>query len=211
MIFTNLKLEQMKKVNYQRCSTAEQNVARQEIQGMDKTFTDYCSGSIEFKKRVQGSKLIKLIDAGEIQELHIDSIDRLGRNTLDVLTTINYLASKNVCLVSRKEGLSTLIDGKPNPLSALMIGILSTLAEFELSRIRERAYEGRESAKLKGAYKHNGNERKSESILEFMSKSTSRAIKKHLLQGHSLRSTAKLTNCSPGKVVKVKKYLDNLC
>ena len=58
-----LKLEQMKmKVNYQRCSTKEQNNARQVIQGMDRVFTDYCSGGIEFKKRDQASKLIKLID-----------------------------------------------------------------------------------------------------------------------------------------------------
>jgi hypothetical protein len=32
------------KVNYQRCSTKEQNNARQVIQEMDKVFTDYCSG-----------------------------------------------------------------------------------------------------------------------------------------------------------------------
>ena len=210
LYFINLNLNEMK-VNYQRCSTLEQNVVRQNLKGMDRTFTDYCSGSIEFKKRGEAGKLIKLVDAGEIQEIHIDSIDRLGRNTIDVLNTINYLTSKNVCVISAKEGLTTITDGKENPLAKMMVGILSTLAEFELSRITQRASEGRIKAKERGAYKGNGNERKCESIEEFMAKATTRAIKKHLAQGYSLRKTAKLTSSSPGLVVKVKRYLDNLC
>ena len=207
-----LKLEQMKmKVNYQRCSTKEQNNARQVIQGMDRVFTDYCSGGIEFKKRDQASKLIKLIEDGEVDEMHIDSLDRLGRNTIDMLNTINYLTSKGVCVVSAKEGIRTLIDGVESPISKMMVGLMSTLAEFELSKIKGRSMEGIAIAKEKGAYKGNGNVRVAESVLEFMSKASSKLIKKHLSQGHSLRTTAKLSDCSPGKVMKVKKYLDNIC
>ena len=67
------------------------------------------------------------------------------------------------------------------------------------------------NAYAKGAYKGNGNVRVAESIAEFMSKASSKLIKKHLSQGHSLRTTAKLSDCSPGKVMKVKRYLDNIC
>jgi len=207
-----LKLEQMKmKVNYQRCSTKEQNNARQEIKGMDATFTDFCSGSIEFKKREKASKLIKLIEDGKVDEIHIDSLDRLGRNTIDLLNTINYLTEKKVCVISAKEGLRTLVDGVESPLSKMMVGILSTLAEFELSRIKGRSMDGIAIAKERGAYKGNGNVRVAESIGEFMSKASTKLIKKHLSQGYSLRATAKLSDCSTGKVMKVKKYLENLC
>jgi DNA invertase Pin-like site-specific DNA recombinase len=199
------------KVNYQRCSTKEQNVARQVIQGMDAVFTDYCSGGIEFSKREQSSKLLKLVEQGKVSELHIDSLDRLGRNTIDMLNTINHLTEKNVCVVSIKEGLRTLVDGKQNAVSKLMVGLLSTLAEFELSKIRDRANEGILKAKERGAYKGNGNVRTSESIEAFMSKDNSRQIKRYLNQGYSIRTTAKMSGCSTGKVAKVKKYIDNLC
>lgn len=199
------------KVNYQRCSTKEQNVARQVIQGMDATFTDYCSGGIKFSKREQSSKLLKLVEQGKISEVHIDSLDRLGRNTIDMLNTINHLTEKNVCVVSIKEGLRTLIDGKQNAVSKLMVGLLSTLAEFELDKITERCKDGILKAKERGAYSNNGNVRTAESVEVFMSKDSSRQIKRYLNQGHSIRTTALMSRCSTGKVVKVKKYLDNLC
>jgi DNA invertase Pin-like site-specific DNA recombinase len=199
------------KVNYQRCSTKEQNVSRQEIQGMDAVFTDYCSGGIEFSKRDESKKLLKLVEQGKVSEVHIHSLDRLGRNTIDMLNTINYFTAKGVCVVSIKEGLRTLVDGKENAVSKLMVGLLSTLAEFELSKIRDRSNEGIVKAKERGAYKGNGNVRTAESIEEFMSKDSSREVKRYLNQGYSIRQVALLSRCSPGKVVKVKKYIDNLC
>ena len=48
-----------------------------------------------------------------------------------------------------------LEDGTENPTAKLMVGILGTLAEFELSRIRERQAEGIKKAKERGVYKTN--------------------------------------------------------
>ena len=42
-------------------------------------------GSISFKDRTQAKKLL---DNKEITEVHVHSIDRLGRNTLDIMQTI---------------------------------------------------------------------------------------------------------------------------
>ena len=74
--------------------------------------------------------------------MHVHSIDRLGRNTLDIMQTIQDFTSKGINVVSTKEGLQTLINGKENPIAKMMIGILGTLAEFELARGKERQAEG---------------------------------------------------------------------
>ena len=135
------------KAKYIRVSTEEQKIVRQtDFDGL--IYPDVCSGSIPFKEREYAKKLLS---NKEITEVHVHSIDRLGRNTLDIMQTIQDFTSKGINVVSTKEGLQTLIDGKENPIAKMMIGILGTLAEFELSRIKERQAEGIAKAKEKGS------------------------------------------------------------
>jgi DNA invertase Pin-like site-specific DNA recombinase len=202
----------MSKVHYIRVSTVEQNTNRQKeniIMGAQ-VFEDKISGSVEFSKRPKGKELLAAIEKGLITEVNVHSIDRLGRSNLDILQTIQYMTSKGVNVVSNKEGLQTIIDGKENMTAKLMIGILSTLAEFELSRLKERQAEGIEAAKNKGSYKSNGRTVGSnESIEDFMKKATTKKIVRYLKEGNSLRRTAKLSECSLGTVQKVHGILNS--
>ena len=78
------------KAKYIRISTLDQNSSRQtDFDG--KQFSDKCSGTIPFKER---PKAIKLLEDTSITEVHVHSIDRLGRNTLDIMQTIQYLTNK---------------------------------------------------------------------------------------------------------------------
>jgi len=188
---------------YKRVSTVEQNTDRQDLQIEGaKVFIDKISGSIPLAERPEGKKLMNLIKEGEVTELHVHSIDRLGRNTIDILTTIKLITSYNCNVISQKEGLRMLIDGKPNPIANLMIGILSTLAEFELSRIKERQIEGIAKAKLKNVYagRTAGTE---ETIEVFLNKVKTKEILKYLKAGESVRRTAKLSGASTTLVQKV--------
>lgn len=192
------------KAIYIRVSTTEQNTNRQEnnIEGA-KVFTDKISGSIPFSERPEGSKLMKLIKDGDIKELHVHSIDRLGRNTIDILTTIKLITSYGCNVISEKEGLKMLdADGKPNPIANLMIGILSTLAEFELSRIKERQAEGIKEAKKRNQYvgRTVGT---TEAPEVFLNKAKTKEIIKYLKSGESIRRTAKLSGSSISLVQKV--------
>ena len=190
------------KAKYIRVSTVEQNADRQEdFNGL--TFTDKCSGSIPFTERTEAKKLLNNKD---ITEVHVHSIDRLGRNTLDIMQTIQNFTSKGVNVVSDKEGLQTLIDGKENPIAKMMVGILGTLAEFELSRIKERQIEGIVEAKKKGVYV--GRTKGSiDSIETFTNKESTQAILKHLRNNESINRTALLSKTSAGTVKKIKKMI----
>ena len=76
------------------------------------------------------SKVLKMAKDGSIDTLLVHSIDRLGRNTLDILQTIQEFTHLGVNVKSEKEGLETLIDGKENPIAKLMINIMATLSEL---------------------------------------------------------------------------------
>lgn len=192
------------KVHYIRVSTAEQNTARQkDIIFGTLVFEEKESGLNEFKKRNKGAEVWAMAEANELEELHVHSIDRLGRNTLDILNTIQFLTSKGVNVISKKEGLCTMVDGKENPVAKMVIGILATLSEFDINRIKERTMDGIKKAKERGVYKTNGGNRTKESDAVFLSKSSIKKAQKYLLQGHSIRATAKLSELSVGTIQKV--------
>ena len=192
------------KAKYIRVSTKEQNIDRQtDFDGL--TYIDECSGAISFKERPEAKKLL---NNKEITEVNVHSIDRLGRNTLDIMQTIQDFTSNGINVVSTKEGLQTLIDGKENPIAKMMIGILGTLAEFELSRIKERQAEGIAKAKERGGFKGRSIGSK-ESAEVFVNKASTQAILKHLRGKESVRRTALLSKTSEGTVKKVKKMLSD--
>ena len=195
-----------KVVRYIRVSTPEQNTARQNTDNKI-PFTDICSGSVAFRDREDGERLIR--NVGDIKEVHVHSIDRLGRNTIDILNTIQLLTKHGVNVISEKEGLRTLLpDGTENPTAKLLVGILGTLAEFELTRIKERQLEGIAKAKKRGVYKTNGGNRVSETKTKFLSKRKNALCLKELQRGNSVRRAALLSGISLMTAQKVKNYMD---
>jgi DNA invertase Pin-like site-specific DNA recombinase len=190
------------RVKYIRVSTIEQNTDRQDdFNG--KTYTDECSGSIAFKDRKEASKLLA---NNEVSEVLVHSIDRLGRNTIDIMNTIQDFTNRGINVISEKEGLQTIINGKENPVAKMMIGILGTLAEFELSRAKERQAEGIAKAKAKGSYlgRSKGS---SEPVEVFANKASTKSILKYLKMNESISRTAKLSQTSEGSVKKVRRLI----
>jgi DNA invertase Pin-like site-specific DNA recombinase len=200
------------KVNYIRVSHETQNKDVQEfnLSNEYKVFKETCSGSIAFSERPEGAKIMKLVKEGKVEEILIHDISRIGRNNLDVLNMIQFFTSNNVNLISRREGLSTMLEGKPNPIASLIIGIMSTLAEYELNRLRDRRNEGIARAKERGVYANHGGNRREETREEFMAKSDTKKIVKYLREGNSLRRTSKLAEASLGKVQKVVRVLESI-
>jgi DNA invertase Pin-like site-specific DNA recombinase len=193
------------KVKYIRVSTTEQNTSRQEEDGF-KTYSDKISGSIPFSHRPQAKRLLDEVSRGNITEVHVHSIDRLGRNTMDILETIKTMTTNSVNVVSKKEGLSTLIDGKESPTAKMVLSIMATLSEFELNTMKERQREGIARAKERGVYAKNGGSR-TLSINELLNKPKNALCAKELRSGESVRRSAKLSGVSHTQAMKIKKLL----
>jgi DNA invertase Pin-like site-specific DNA recombinase len=145
----------MNKARYIRQSTKNQTNLRQlaKAHSDEELFIDIISGSIPFADRPEGKKLIEAIETGEINYVSFHAIDRAGRNTINVLQTLQYFFDKGVVVKIDNLGLESMINGKANPVFNLITTILSELSSLEKSSLLERQAEGIKQAKLKGVYK----------------------------------------------------------
>ena len=79
------------------------------------------------------------------------SMDRLGRNLVDLRTTVTDLTARNIGVRFIKENL--ILTGDDSPMATLLLNMMGSFAEFELAWSRERQREGIELAKRAGVYK----------------------------------------------------------
>ena len=75
----------------------------------------------------------------------VTKLDRLGRDTADMITLIKEFDSLGVAIRFLDDGIST-----EGTMGKMVVTILSAVAEAERSRILERTNEGRIEAKAKG-------------------------------------------------------------
>lgn len=148
-----------KRFGYVRVSSAEQNEARQlealtahGIAAEDIT-TDKLSG--KNMDRPGLAALLEKVRAGDI--VTVTSIDRLGRNTKDVLSIVEQLDSKGANLVCLQQKLDT-----STPIGKCVLTILASFAEMERANIRQRQAEGIAIAKREGRFKGRGKKKLNE-------------------------------------------------
>lgn len=194
------------KASYVRVSTFEQNISRQLKDKEGEVYWDKVSGMVPFEDRENASRLLKDAEKGKIGEVEVHSIDRLGRDAINVLQTIKTFTELGVNVKSKKEGLNTLLEnGDQNPIAKLLVSVLSTLAEIDYKNRREAQREGIERAKAEGKYKGRANGT-GLSAIDLVEKHSD--IVEELNRGESIRRTARLTEKSKSTVQRVKKALD---
>ena len=137
-------------VGYGRVSSTSQNEARQveTLAGCDRLFVDKASGKDTGRPELTAA--LKYVREGDT--LRVPSMDRLARNTVDLLTLVKGLTERGVTVEFTKEHL-TFSGDNADSIGQLMLTILGGIAEFERSLIRERQAEGIAVAKAKGVYK----------------------------------------------------------
>ena len=145
----------MKKARYIRQSTKNQTNLRQLAKAHpdEELFIDIISGAIPFAERPEGKRLIQAVESGDINYISFHAIDRAGRNTINVLQTLQYFYDKGVVVKIDNLGLESMINGKANPVFNLITTILSELSSLEKTSLLERQAEGIQQAKLRGVYK----------------------------------------------------------
>lgn len=131
---------------YARVSSQDQNLARQHeaLAGVDMIVDEKASAATDDREKLQ--TLIAFAQAGDT--VRVKSIDRLARNTRDLLKIVDELSDKGVAVefvdtpqlnVSTKEGRA-------------MLTIFAAFAQLEREAIRERQMEGIALAKAAGKY-----------------------------------------------------------
>jgi DNA invertase Pin-like site-specific DNA recombinase len=195
------------KVLYVRVSSVfGQNTDRQKTneKEFDLVIEDKCSGAIPFFHREGGQKILTLIEKGIVDSISCHSIDRCGRDLLDILSVIRFMNDKLIPMIFIQQGLRTIDDkGKENAVSKMMISILGTVAEMERSRIRENQREGIELAKLRGIYKGRKKGSKAD-IQKWIQKPKIAKTIEYLKKGYKANEISKIVGIHVNTITKVK-------
>jgi DNA invertase Pin-like site-specific DNA recombinase len=148
-------LRSVNKAKYIRVSSMEQSMDRQRENVSDIClYEDTISGLIPFSERPAGSKLIKDIKEGKIDYVIIHSIDRLGRNVVEMQKQLNWFIEKKVQIFAENIRMELLNeDGSMNSIAKMIIDLLGSVAGLEIEAIKERQQQGINIAKAKGVYK----------------------------------------------------------
>lgn len=133
------------RLGYARVSTGQQSLDQQrdalEAVGVERIFEDTASGA-----RNDREGLRALLDhARPGDTVTVVALDRLGRSTLQVLGTLRDLHERGIVLRSLREGVDFA-----TPVGQAVATILVSVAELELSLIKERAAAARDAARARG-------------------------------------------------------------
>ena len=199
------------RIKYNRTSTLQQEGERFKLDtdGYDLTIFDKgVSGKIPFSEREGGFKLLELTRNGKVEEVVVEELSRLGRNTLDVLTTLKEFEDNGVNVVVRGMGnLQSIVNGKKNPIWNLITSVMSSLYELERESIVERTEMGRKMYVMNGG-KLGRKVGTTENRKDFLQKERTQRIISLLEKGKSVRDISSRLGVSTKTVVKVRKYVE---
>ncbi len=197
------------KIKYNRTSsvTQEGNRFSLDTDNYDLVLFDRgISGKVFFKERPEAKKLVKLVEEGKVRELVVNDISRLGRNTGDCISVLEWLDENEVNVVVQSNGLQSRPNGVRNPIWKVITSIFSSIYEMELENIKERTTAGRV------AFVQNGGKLgkpvgSNETTKQFLSKSKNLEISKLLDRGRTYSEITSITGSSPTTISKVKRLM----
>jgi DNA invertase Pin-like site-specific DNA recombinase len=195
------------KVKYNRTSSVGQIGARFDLdtQHYDEVLFDKgVSGKVPFKERPEAKRLVKWVEEGKVKELVVAEISRLGRNTGDCISVLEWLEEYEVNVVIQSNSLQSRPNGVKNPIWKVITSIFSSIYEMELENIKERTTAGRI------AYVQNGGKLgkpkgSNESTRQFLTKDKNVEITRLLAKGRTYSEISSITGASPTTISKVKR------
>ena len=199
------------KIKYNRTSTIQQEGKRFDLDKTEYDLTIFdkgVSGKIPFSEREGGIKLTTLVNEGKVTEVVVEELSRLGRNTIDTLTTLKFFEDNGVNVIVKSMGnLQSMVNEKKNPIWNLITSVMSSLYELERENILERTEMGRKMYVMNGG-KLGRKVGTTENRSDFLKKEKTQKIVSLLEKGKSVRDISGRLGVSTKTVVKVRKYVD---
>lgn len=175
-------------IAYARVSTEQQELARQldalQAHGYDKLIQEKYTGTKKDRAGLQ--QLLDIVRTGDT--VLVESISRLGRNTVDILTIIEQLTQQGIEFVSLKENIDS-----STPTGRAMLGMIAVISQLERDLIVQRTKEGMAAAKARG--KHVGRPALDAQVIKD-------ALQLYDNGQHSIKDIVRLTGISQGKLYK---------
>ena len=189
---------------YCRVSTADQTTDNQiqEIAASgfavkdSRTITETISGSVAAMERKGFLALLNKLEIGDV--LVVTKLDRLGRNAMDVRSTVERLAGLGVrvhCLALGGADLTS-------PAGKMTMGVIASVAEFERDLLIERTQSGLARAKSQG---------KTLGRPQSLGEDASKKVVARLAQGETVAALAREYGISRQSIMRIRQfYVGNL-
>lgn len=163
-------------------------------------FCEKISGAKKNTERKELSRMVEYVQTHNIDKVAVLSLDRLGRDTLQVLEVIEQFNRLGISLFIQNYGIETLTaNGEVNPMSQFLITILAEVARMERKTIRERVESGYKNFRANGGkVGRKEGYRKSEADMREQYAEEIRLLRK----GISLRNISKITHTSVNTIRK---------
>jgi DNA invertase Pin-like site-specific DNA recombinase len=203
----------MKVVIYSRVSTNSQDYKRQTNELMEyskkmnysvlEVFEEKISGAKKNYERPDLTRMINFVKENNIDKVLCWELSRIGRDTIEVLKTIQLLNDNCISLYIKNHNIETLNDKcEVSPMSTFLIQILTSVSEMEKTTIRQRIKSGYDAYISKGGVvgRKQGYSKPTELILE-----ENKEVIKLLKQGLTYRQIKKISGKSLNTIQKVKK------
>ena len=137
---------------YCRVSTFDQNTDNQVREIAAAGFTiepkrlivESVSGSMAVARRKGFAKLVDRLEAGDV--LVVTKLDRLGRDSIDIQSTVNGLEAQGVKVYCLALGGMDLT----SPAGKMTMGVIASVAQFERDLLIERTQAGLARVKAEG-------------------------------------------------------------
>ena len=170
-----------------------------------RVFAEKVSGGKRNEEREELMNMIAYVKEHKVKKVLTSELSRVGRNTLQVLKTIEVLNENGISLFIQNYGIETLTDeGRVNPMSQLLVTILAEIAQMERKTIQERMTSGYRNYRENGGKvgRKEGYRKDEEKLLaEYVEEV------KLLKKNYSLRNVAKITGRSVSTIQKIKLIL----
>ncbi|QLG87073.1 recombinase family protein [Chitinibacter bivalviorum] len=181
---------------YCRVSTTDQTTDNQVLAIQEaghtvtksRTITEQISGKVCAMQRPEFIKLVDKLEADD--KLVVVKLDRLGRDTSDVLSTLALLKAKGVQVICLALGSLDL----NSAAGTMTLTVLAAVAQFERDLLVERTQAGLERAKAEG---------KTLGRPTVYDDAKATEIREAIAKGMSLRNAAKAHGVSLGTVQRI--------
>lgn len=195
------------KVKYNRVSTIGQSGDRfsADNEKYDLVLLDKVSGTVPFMEREKGKEIVKLVEDGNVTDIVVEELSRLGRHVGDVYATLQWLDSKGINVVVRNMGnMQSRPNNEKNKYFDFVTSMLNSLYSMELENIKERTMAGR-MVYVQAGGKLGRPTGSTENEKQFINKNKSREILKYLNKNRTIREISKITSTSNKTIIKVRR------
>lgn len=169
---------------------------------IEAVFAEKISGAKKNSERKELVNLIEYVNVNQIDKVLVTELSRLGRDTLQVLQTLEILNQNKISLYIQNYNIETLTPEKEiNPMSQFLVTILAEVARMERKTIESRLQSGYLNFRANGGVvgRKSGFRKSDEAMKEEYAEEI-----KMLKRGYSYQHIGKITSTNKNTLTKLK-------